>query len=144
MAILEKVLLIDDDETTLLLCEFIMERYDFAKEIIKCTNGQEGLDYFDNYLELKNRGIEETAPKLVFLDLNMPIMNGWDFLEDLYTNFPQVLPETRVVILSSTVDPQDFERSLKYDIVVDFVNKPLNQASLSHLRNNQKLKPIFS
>lgn len=144
MAALDKVLLVDDDETTLILCEFILERYDFAREIVKCSNGLEAFGFFENYQESKTQGTTEKLPQLIFLDLNMPVLSGWDFLDDLYQQFPNVVPDLKVVILSSTVDPKDFERSKQYSVVADFINKPLNQTSLVQLQNNAKLKPLFS
>ncbi|QHL88460.1 response regulator [Nibribacter ruber] len=139
----EKVLLIDDDEITLLLCEFIIEQNDFTRQVLKLTNGKQGLDLFANYAEDLEQGLAIKAPSLVFLDLNMPVMNGWDFLEGFSQDYQALFPETRVVVLSSSIDPQDFLRARQYDFVADFLNKPLNDDSIQGLRINKKLQSVF-
>lgn len=142
----EKVLMIDDDEITLLLGEMVMEQNKFAHEIITLQDGQQGVDF---YQELKNRQAQEDytaqeAPKLILLDLNMPIMSGWEFLEEFSQHYQAYFPGTRVVILSSTIDPRDFARTAQYEFVVDFLHKPFSDISISSLRANQKLQGLFA
>ena len=108
---LEKVLCIDDDQITLKLCDMIIKRHGFAKEVLTANNGKDGLSWFSNYFKLKKAGENPTPPQLIFLDLNMPVMNGWDFLEDYLMKYADRIPETKVVILSSTVNPEDFSRA---------------------------------
>ena len=141
---IEKILLIDDDEVTLILCEFIIEINGFAKEIVKLNNGLEGLDFFEEYAINKNQGSAEKPPALIFLDLNMPVLNGWDFLEDFSRNYPELTSETKVVILSSTVDPEDYKKAFQYSFVVDFINKPLNDESILKLKANKELQSLFT
>jgi CheY-like chemotaxis protein len=73
----------------------------------------------------------------------MPVMNGWDFLEDYLMKYTDRLPETKVVILSSTVNPEDFSRANKYPIVIDFINKPLTTEGLIDLMDNDHLSGLF-
>jgi CheY-like chemotaxis protein len=73
----------------------------------------------------------------------MPVMNGWDFLEDYLMKYSDRLPGTKVVIVSSTVNPEDFSRANRYDIVIDFINKPLTTEGLEELMNNEQVSEFF-
>ena len=140
---LEKVLCIDDDQITLVLCEMIIKKHGFAKEVISAGNGKEGIAWFSNYFKMLKSGEKIKAPELIFLDLNMPVMNGWDFLEDYLMKYADRIPDTKIAILSSTVNPEDFSRANRYDIVIDFINKPLSGEGLDGLLENEKLLSHF-
>ncbi|MGV3540458.1 MAG: response regulator [Rufibacter sp.] len=136
----KKVLLIDDDEITLLLGEMVMEQNGFAREVIKLQDGKEGVDFY----RLLQETAPQSAPELIFLDLNMPIMTGWEFLEEFSSNYMAAFPRTKVVIVSSSIDPRDFARSTQYDFVVDFINKPFTDEAITSLRQNQRLQGMFA
>ena len=75
---LDLILCVDDDPITLMLCKMVIAKSSFASEIITAQNGEEALNYFDD-LKLNNLGAEiKKYPSLVFLDLNMPVMDGWE------------------------------------------------------------------
>ena len=140
---IKKVLCIDDDQITLILCDLIIKKAAFAKEVLMAGNGKEGLAWFSNYFKNSKTGANEEAPNLIFLDLNMPVINGWDFLEDYLMKYADRLPNTKVVILSSTVNPEDFSRANRYKIVIDFINKPLTTEGLIDLMGNENLTDFF-
>ena len=134
---INKILCADDDTITLMLLKKVIEKVNFAKEIITAMNGQEALDYFNsfpkNHLDKNNDNVE--YPTLVLLDLNMPVMNGWEFL-DLYSdnNFQDSFPLTKFIILSSTIDPQDIKKSKSYPFVIDFISKPITKEILENIQ----------
>jgi CheY-like chemotaxis protein len=134
---LEKVLLIDDDEISLLLCEMVLEQTAFAKQVIKLSDGKQGIDFYER--QAQNLDATEAVPELIFLDLNMPIMNGWDFLEEFSAKYQAQFPKTRVAILSSSIDPHDVAKSKEYSFVIDFLNKPLTDADVLRLSKNEEL-----
>lgn len=140
---IEKVLCIDDDNITLVLCEVVIKKSGFAGEVITAKNGKEGLAWFSAYFSKNNAALKQDPPQLIFLDLNMPVMNGWDFLEDYLMKYSERVPETKVVILSSTVNPEDFLRANRYDIVIDFINKPLTGEGLRELMEHEQLNTYF-
>lgn len=70
-------------------------------------------------------------------------MNGWDFLEDYLMKYSERIPETKVVILSSTVNPEDFLRANRYHIVIDFISKPLTGEGLQELMEHEQLNTYF-
>jgi len=139
---INKVLCIDDDQITLVLCDLVIKKAGFANEVIKATNGKEGLTWFSTFF--KNRQQNEEAPKVIFLDLNMPVMSGWDFLEDYMMKYSDRLPDTKVVIISSSVNPEDFSRANRYEIVIDFINKPLTTEGLHELKQHEELSSYFA
>jgi CheY-like chemotaxis protein len=139
---INKVLCIDDDQITLVLCELVIKKAGFAQEVLKATNGKEGLAWFSSYFK-SNSNAETDAPKIIFLDLNMPVMSGWDFLEDYVMKYADRLPDTKVVIISSTVNPEDFSRANRYELVIDFISKPLTTEGLEELTTNESLVEYF-
>lgn len=140
---INQVLCIDDDHITLILCDMVIKKAGFATEVITAKNGKEGLAWFSAYFSKNNTATRPQAPQLIFLDLNMPVMNGWDFLEDYLMKYADRLPGTKVVIISSTVNPEDFSRANRYDIVIDFINKPLTIEGLEDLMQHEQLAVFF-
>lgn len=140
---LQKVLLIDDDMVTWAICEMVLNKTEFTRKIEKLGNGKEGIDYFSAYFDKKKKGEDISAPDLILLDLNMPVMDGWTFLEDYIRKYAERLPQTKIAILSSTVNPEDFIRAQKYSIVVDFINKPLTIELIEELKSHDAFKQFF-
>lgn len=140
---INKVFCIDDDHITLVLCDMVIKKSGFAGEVMTAKNGKEGLAWFSAYFAKNNPEPKQEPPELIFLDLNMPIMNGWDFLEDYIMKYSERIAETKVVILSSTVNPEDFLRANQYDIVIDFINKPLTAEGLHELSEHEQLSSYF-
>jgi len=131
---LDLILCVDDDPITLMLCKKVFCKTTFSNKIVTAQNGEEALQYFDSIKLTEND--TEKPPQLIFLDLNMPVMSGWEFLdifyESTYSNFNTV---TKVVILSSTIDPEDLEKAKKYPMVIDFLPKPITISMLDYLSN---------
>jgi CheY-like chemotaxis protein len=140
---INKVLCIDDDQITLVLCDMVIKKTGFANEVLTAKNGKEGLAWFSAYFSKNNNSEKQDPPKLILLDLNMPVMSGWDFLEDYLMKYADRLPGTKVVIISSTVNPEDFSRANRYEIVIDFINKPLTTEGLEDLMQHDQLSEFF-
>ncbi|MES2574332.1 MAG: response regulator [Bacteroidota bacterium] len=127
---LDTILYIDDDPIALMLSKMVINKSLFSSEIITAKNGQEALNYFKL---LKDKSTEK-QPQLIFLDLNMPVMGGWEFLDCFstaeYSNYSTI----KVIILSSTIDPDDLEKAKKYPMVVDFLSKPISKEMLEYVK----------
>lgn len=130
---LDTILFIDDDPITLMLCKMVISKSLFSKEIVTAKNGEEALQYFDK-LNLASTDALLAKPQLIFLDLNMPVMGGWEFLESFSTPEYSQYNSTKVIILSSTIDPDDLEKSNKYPMVIDFLSKPISKEMLEYIR----------
>jgi CheY-like chemotaxis protein len=139
---INQVLCIDDDQITLVLCELVIKKAGFAKEVLKVNNGKEGLLWFSSYFK-SNSTAQVDPPGIIFLDLNMPVMSGWDFLEDYVMKYSDRIPNTKVVIISSTVNPEDFSRANRYSLVIDFISKPLTTEGLQELKSNDEVSGYF-
>lgn len=133
---MNKVFFIDDDSTTRMICTSIIKKNSFAKEVVTAKNGQYGIDYYDSLLKSSEEE-KNNYPELIFLDLNMPVMNGWEFLDEFMKNYLQDFPKTKVLILTSSVDPADQKRSTNYSIVIGFQSKPLTKKMLLDLSKMQ-------
>ncbi|GEC72626.1 CheY chemotaxis protein or a CheY-like REC (receiver) domain [Flavobacterium flevense] len=130
---LDLILCVDDDPITLMLCKKVIVKASFSNNIITAKNGEEALEYFNSILNKE----ENKLPELIFLDLNMPVMDGWEFLDSFSTDKYSEVNSTNVIILSSTIDPEDLEKSKKYPMVIDFLSKPITTDMLTYL--NTKL-----
>lgn len=133
----EKILCIDDDAIAIMLCKKVITKFEFAKEIVVAKNGLEALDYFreiSNSFEIEDKA-KNSDLGLIFLDLNMPIMGGWEFLDNYTSHEYNGFNKTPVIILSSTIDPSDVARAKKYPIVMDFLSKPITFEMLEYLKS---------
>lgn len=133
---LQTILCIDDDPITLMLYKKVISRTSFSQTILTMPNGEAALQFFDS---IKENGMNtQDIPQLIFLDLNMPVMDGWDFLNYFETEKFKDFNNIKVVILSSTIDPADLAKAKKYPMVIDFLPKPINLPMLEQLTNKLK------
>ena len=122
------ILLIDDDEDDNFLHQRVIEKAKVAEKVVAVESGFEALDY----LTQKQRG-QYPNPDLIFLDINMPKMSGWEFL-DAYDKLElEQKGKIIVVMLTTSVIPYDIKRAQKKSEVFDFKNKPLTQEMLDKL-----------
>lgn len=132
-----KVLCIDDDPIALLLSKLVLTKANFASEIVPLHNGEEA----SNYLALNEtkNNYDSNQNLIVFLDLNMPIMDGWEFLEKFQSQYYVNYPNIKIILLTSSVDPSDKERANQFPTVLEFISKPLSKEVLSRLVENYNL-----
>lgn len=131
---IETVLCIDDDLTSLVAYEAAIKKANFAKEIITATNGREALTWFSEYFSKQKTGINtQASPSLIFLDLEMPRMDGWQFIDEFMMKYADRLPETKIVIVTSSINPEHFSRKENYEVVLDFIHKPFTAKHLEEL-----------
>lgn len=121
----ELAIIIDDDPISILVCETMLKKTEFAREVKSFKQAEEGLQYLDTHF--KNGG---SLPDFIFLDVVMPLMDGWQFL-DAYSTLDS-LPENRphVLMLSAAFDPEDRARSAESPMVIDFISKPITKEIL--------------
>jgi CheY-like chemotaxis protein len=131
---LDQILCVDDDPITLMLCKKVIIKASFSNEIITSQNGEEALHYF-NTLKYANTEQLKKHPQLIFLDLNMPVMGGWEFLDHFNSEAFSEFKNIKIIVLSSTIDPEDLEKSKTYPMVIDFLSKPITLTMLEYLKN---------
>lgn len=132
---LNSILCIEDDAITLMLYKMVLTKASFTNEIITTTNGEEALNYINKLNEANSDGTIKNVPQLIFLDLNMPVMGGWEFLEIFSSSEYAEYNHIKVIILSSTVDPDDLEKSKKFSMVIDFLSKPISRELLEYIKS---------
>ena len=117
------VLLIDDEYVSNLIIRKYLEGMGYSNIEVK-TNGQDAINYFTSELE--------KIPDIIFLDLRMPIMDGFDFLDEL-GNLNLDLGNAKIYIVTSSINPIDMEKSKNYDIVSGFIQKPIHLDNLKDI-----------
>lgn len=119
--------IVDDDPIARILIEKKMKKNNLGEQVQCFNNGQEALER----LQTVQNG---DRPDLIFLDLNMPILDGWEFLEAAQIKIEQ--SKIRVAILSSSISKDDHDKAKEFPCVNCFLNKPLNtEELLSHLNS---------
>jgi CheY-like chemotaxis protein len=120
------VLLIDDNDIDNFINERMITTSGFGKTVIVKNSASGALDYLKSILE-KGTPI----PQVIFLDLNMPVMDGFEFLSK-YENFNDELKSfCKIIVLSSSISPEDINRASTNPRVARFINKPLSEKYLS-------------
>ncbi|ALJ00198.1 response regulator [Rufibacter tibetensis] len=114
-----KIYIIDDDGLSLFLTENVLLLEDASLEIKTFLSGTTALKALQT-------GGEDAIPDIIYLDLNMPVMDGWEFLDALVPLFPTVENRCRVYILTSSLDVSDTARSKEYGLVSGLIHKPLS------------------
>ncbi|TLP73211.1 response regulator [Maribacter sp. ACAM166] len=126
--------IIDDDPIFIYGTKRIIKEVDFAKKVIVYNNGQEAVDGLKEII--KEQGL---LPDVIFLDLNMPIMNGWEFLDEYKNCRHDKSKKTIIYIISSSVDPRDLERVKNYKQVDDYILKPITPGDLAKILRETKV-----
>ena len=113
---MSSALVINDNKLSLFIIERVAIRAGIT-DILTAIDGREALSVYQN-LERCNPPVSH--PKLVFLDLHMPVMDGWEFLDRFVYTYLPLFTDTKVVITTSSIDPADSERAKEYSCVIDF------------------------
>ena len=122
------ILLVDDDEPTNFLNKMILEDVDCAQSIEVADSGVSALDYLKN--AANGNGNASNSPDLIFLDINMPAMNGWEFLEQYSQLEKQHKANVVIVMLTTSLNPDDRAKASKISDVSGFETKPLTPEKL--------------
>ncbi len=125
---LERIVLIDDDESTNFLHERLIIRKACTQDIAIFQSAEKALDY----LHVK-QPVEADSPVLIFLDINMPRMDGWDFLERYRSSKDIARPNHVVIMLTTSLNPDDRTRAGTYKEVAGFYSKPLTPEILDEV-----------
>jgi CheY-like chemotaxis protein len=106
--------------------------------IIESANKYAQISHFDDgqkaIIQLQTiRADTEELPDIIFLDLSMPVMDGWQFLEEYATMIPLLTKKIGLYIVSSSISPHDVERSKRYSYVLDFLVKPVEAEKVASI-----------
>ena len=121
----ERVLLIDDNDIDNFINERMITTTNFGKGVVVKTSSDQALQYLKKTVETP-----EQLPQVIFLDLNMPVVDGFGFLAE-YESLPDSVKKfSKVVVLSSSISPDDINRASTNQYVAKYINKPLNEKYL--------------
>ncbi len=114
---------IDDDEIYTFTVKRVIDNSQLAEKTLFFSNGKLALDFFKEYLH-------QTAdlPDLILLDINMPVLDGWQFMDEFVKLSPQINKRIFVYIVSSSVDRADINKAKGYSQISDFIVKPVTAA----------------
>ncbi|MBW4891228.1 response regulator [Mucilaginibacter sp. HMF5004] len=123
------ILLVDDDEINNFISVKLIKKTLINTEIRTCLNGKFAIDQL---LELQNNDLND-LPDYILLDINMPIMNGWEFLEEYERLKIDPKGKSKIYIISSSVFNNDINKAKSYPLVKDFISKPLSVDKIKDL-----------
>ena len=132
---LNGVMIIDDDEPTNFFNQMIVENSRCTDHIIVAQSGQEALNYLANGVQADGVNNDLPLPSLIFLDINMPAMNGWEFLERYKKLSNEKKAKIVVVMLTTSLFPEDIIRARDIPEISAFENKPLTSEKLEKVLN---------
>ena len=122
----ERTYIVDDDKVLVMLVKLLVKKHPDYNTCLEFTNGKKALDYIKSL----SSDIGE-LPDLILLDINMPVMDGWEFLDEISKlNINKNIP---VYILTSSIDPTDKAKALNYPMVKDYIMKPVTIGRLSEI-----------
>ena len=128
MSKFQTVGVVEDNPASVYWIKEIMEEVNFADKILVFKNGKIAIDEITALMQNK-----QETPDLIFLDLNLPVMDGWEFLEE-FTKLSST-KEIPVYILTSSVDPDDLIKVKRYERVKGYIVKPITEPELKKILN---------
>ena len=122
------ICIIDDDSIYRFTIVRTLEIEKVAETIITFADGEEAIQFIQ-----ENLGDQSKLPDVIFLDINMPIMDGWQFLEEYEKIFDTLGKTIIIYLVTSSIDPADMDRAKKISLITRYLTKPLKPESLRSL-----------
>lgn len=123
------VMIVDDNDTDNFISKRIIEITKFADAVEIKNSGKSALEFLE-----ENEGNIDKLPDLIFLDINMPIVDGFVFLYEFEKFSPLLKNKCKVIILSSSDNKRDIDKIVNNDHVIKFITKPLTEKTLNEIK----------
>ena len=134
------VLLIDDDKAINFITKMLIKKSGITDHIEIVLNGQEALDFLTNKGKYEKSDGIYPQPMLIFLDINMPVMDGWEFAEAFSKLSSDQKGDSKIIMITSSINPDDKERALKRPSISGFQSKILTMEGLNNILNQYFLE----
>jgi CheY-like chemotaxis protein len=116
---------IDDDPIYQIIVNKIIKKSELFLSVSNFKNGKEAIDALKDVLDDKI-----TFPNVILLDINMPVMDGWEFMEEMVLLKPQMRQSIQIYIVSSSIALEDKNKAKKYTDIIAYLSKPVNNNDL--------------
>jgi len=126
------VMLIDDNEIDNLINQKMIEAANITEHIFTHTGARSAIEFLKNIEKVEDVA-EKILPDVIFLDIDMPLMDGFQFLDEFDKLTDASKQKCKIVMLTSSINPQDVNKSKEYTYVKKYINKPLSQENLEKL-----------
>lgn len=123
--------IIDDDDIYVYGVKKLIQIKDLCENLMVFKNGQEALNYLKPILNTP-----ELLPEVILLDINMPVMNGWEFAEEFTKLNAHPVKQITIFMISSSIDPKDVERAKKISGISQYYIKPVTLDVLTEIFNS--------
>ncbi|MCH8902679.1 MAG: response regulator [Bacteroidetes bacterium] len=123
------IMLLDDNEIDNFVNKKVLQNNNFAERIYTHTSSRSALEFLEN-LNSDDDVTSELIPEIIFVDINMPIMDGLQFLEEFERNSEAIADKVKIVMLTTSINPQDIEKCANNPKIIKYINKPLTKEHL--------------
>ncbi len=135
---IKEIILVDDDSIVKLVVQRILKKIGYSDPITTFSNGLEAINSIENQVATNSFNFFPEK-RLLLLDINMPIMDSWGFLEEFSTLPFEVKNQFLISIITSSISDQDKSQAFTYPDVKDFIQKPLSETYLLHFLTKHAL-----
>ena len=127
------VMLVDDNEIDNLINQKMIEASGICEHIFIHSGAKSAIEFLKNIEKLAKGPVSLYLPEIIFLDIDMPLMDGFQFLDEFERLSDSVKGHCKVVMLTSSLNPQDMNKAKKNQYVLKYINKPLTQENLKKI-----------
>lgn len=128
---IKSIIFVDDDPASNYIHNLVLNRLDLSIDPKFFLSVKDALTYLSN-----NDDSGKPYPEIIFVDINMPVMDGWDFVREYKNTFFKPERKQSIIMLSSSIAPDDIKKASEYEIIFDFIEKPLSVALLANVLAN--------